>query len=482
MAFADGGVVLEATPGQLNQLVLQVVNFGDTAAAEELGLDHVIGKLGFACVNHNLAVLGLAVGNGDGHGLDAALIAAPAAARIIFGEHLMLRNGTLAGHQALGYGTAVEQDDLVLVIAVVVVPVQHGGGTLGGQTHGPHGDGGAHIDFAGGHNAPVIQLAEQHAGADPEVSLHLVPAPQSQRVQMVFVDVLVDDHAHLCQGKGVGGGDMGEVGVVFQPIQLGKNHSVVIRFALDLFKQLGKVKGFHIDAVLLHGDFIEAHGLECGGAGTDAAQVKPLHTVHDPADGCKVPEILGERGAERMHHMGLHDGERHIVLAEHVGDGELAAVGIPAMLEIHLADLVGVGLHQNGHACVLQGSDGTVFIRKDGHGEDHAVILALMLFQPLGVQAALVTGFHTAVTGQFGIHGDVVETCIGHGLDHILTGTVDQFAGHKTAVAEAKGKGHFFHVMFLLRSFQNGSALGFSRFQKIAVWAGSRFPARISDP
>ena len=45
---------------------------------------------------------------------------------------------------------------------------------------------------------------------------------------MVFVDVLVDDHAHLCQGQGVGGGDMGEIGVVLQVLQLGENNGIVI--------------------------------------------------------------------------------------------------------------------------------------------------------------------------------------------------------------------------------------------------------------
>ena len=145
-----------------------------------------------------------------------------------------------------------------------------------------------------------------------------------------------------------------------------------------------------------------------------------------------------------MYHMGLHDGERNIVLAEYIGDGELAAVSIPAMLEIHLADLVRIGLHQNGNARVLQGSDGTVFIRKDGHGENHTVILAFMLFQPFGIEAALFAGFHTAVTGQFRVHGDVVIARIRDSLDHILTGTIDQFAGHEATVAEAKGNGELF--------------------------------------
>jgi len=121
VALANGGVVLEAAASQLDQLILQVVNFRNTAAAEEFRLNHIVGELGFACINDNLAVLGLAVGDGDGHGLDPTLVAAPAAAGIVLSEHLMLRDGALAGHQALGHGTAVEQNHLVLIVAVVVV-------------------------------------------------------------------------------------------------------------------------------------------------------------------------------------------------------------------------------------------------------------------------------------------------------------------------------------------------------------------------
>ena len=41
------------------------------------------------------------------------------------------------------------------------------------------------------------------------------------------------------------------------------------------------------------------------------------------------------------------------------------------------------------------------------------------------------------------VHHNVVIASIGDSLDHILTGAVDQFSGHKTAVTEAKCKCHF---------------------------------------
>ena len=66
MAFADGGVMLEAAPGQTDELVLQIRDLGHTGHAEVAVLDDVIGELGFGGVNDDLAVLGLAVGDGDG--------------------------------------------------------------------------------------------------------------------------------------------------------------------------------------------------------------------------------------------------------------------------------------------------------------------------------------------------------------------------------------------------------------------------------
>ena len=53
--------------------------------------------------------------------------------RIVLGKHLVLGDGALAGHQALGDWAAVEEDDLVLVVAVVVVPVEHGSRAFGGK-------------------------------------------------------------------------------------------------------------------------------------------------------------------------------------------------------------------------------------------------------------------------------------------------------------------------------------------------------------
>ena len=288
---------------------------------------------------------------------------------------------------------------------------------------------------------------------------------------MVFVNVLVNDHRDLGQSVHVCLGYMGEICVVLQPFDFGQHHGIVILLFFDLCEQLAEVEGLHVDAVLLHGNLIEADGLESRGSGADAAEIEPLHAIDNPTDGGKIPQILLERGTQRMYHMGLETGERHAILAEDVGHGELAAVGIAPVGKIQLADFIGIRLHQNGHACILQRGDGAVFVGKDRHGEDHAVILAFVLLEPLSVEPALVPGLHAAVAGQRRVHHDVVVACVGDGLYHIVPGAVDQLAGHEAAVAKAKGKRHF--------SVHDDFSFHFSRSWLFVVCRNSRSTHRV---
>ena len=229
-------------------------------------------------------------------------------------------------------------------------------------------------------------------------------------------------------------------------LELGQDDCIVIGLGADLLKDLREVEGLDVDAVFLHGDLVEADGLERGGARADAAEVEALHAVDHAADSGEVAQVLLELGAQRMDNMGLEHRERDVILTEHVRDGELAAVGVAAVGKVHLADLIGVRLHENGHARVLQRGDGAVFVGKNGHREDHAVILALVLLEPLGVEQTLVARLNAAVAGQLLVHHDVVIAGVGDSLDHIVACAVNQLAWHEAAVAEAKGKGHFlFH-------------------------------------
>ena len=244
---------------------------------------------------------------------------------------------------------------------------------------------------------------------------------------------------------------MAEVGISTQVGQLLCHAGFVVGHVLYFPDKLGKVEGFNVDAVLLHGDFVKAHGLESSGTRTDAAQIEALHAVYHAANGGEIAQVLLERRAEGMHHVRLENGKGHLVLREYVRHGELAAVGVAAMGKVHFADLVRIGLHQNRHARVLQGGDGAVFVHKDGHAEDHAVILPLVLLEPSGVLTALVARFHRAVAGGGFLHHDVVIARVGHGFDHVVTRPEDQFSGHEPAVTKAQRKRHLlFHRCFIL--------------------------------
>ena len=220
----------------------------------------------------------------------------PAAAGIVLGEHLVFGDGALGGHQALGHGAAVEEDDLVLVVAVVVVPVKHRGRLLAGQRHGAHGDGGTHVDLAGGDDAAVVEVGKQHAGAHAQIGLQLVPAAQRQRVEVIVLNVLVQHAADLRQRHGVLLRHLAEVGVSAQVGELLRHAGLVVGHVFHLPDQLRKVEGLNVDAVLLHGDLVKAHGLEGGGARADAAEVEALHAVDHAADGGEIAQVLLESG------------------------------------------------------------------------------------------------------------------------------------------------------------------------------------------
>ena len=70
--------------------------------------------------------------------------------------------------------------------------------------------------------------------------------------------------------------------------------SVSFFFALYFENKFGQVKTFHVDTVALQGDFVKAHRLERGRAGTDTAEVEAFHALDDTADGGEVIEVFAE--------------------------------------------------------------------------------------------------------------------------------------------------------------------------------------------
>ena len=93
----------------------------------------------------------------------------------------------------------MEEDALVRIVFVVVVPVEACGGLLRCEMEGEHSDGVADIEFAAGGNAAVVEFAQQHAGGDFGGELQVVPAAEADGVQRVLFDKLIDGDGGLRQ-------------------------------------------------------------------------------------------------------------------------------------------------------------------------------------------------------------------------------------------------------------------------------------------
>jgi len=192
----------------------------------------------------------------------------------------------------------------------------------------------------------------------------------------------------------------------------------------------------------LESDFIEADGFERGGARTDAAEVETFHALNNAADCGEVVEILFKSVGQRMNDVGLHDGEGNLVLIENIGDREFSAVCVAAVIEVHLADFVGVCLHEYRHACVLKCGNRAVFVDEYGHTEYYTIVFTLVGLEPVVVNPAFVTGFDSSVACGVFVHDEIFVARIGHGLDHVIACSGDKLCRHESAVSEVKCKFH----------------------------------------
>ena len=248
------------------------------------------------CLNppFELAVLGKAVGKRHIESGDAPLVGAPARTGVALCKHLVFGDGALARHEALRHRSAVEQNDLVLVVTIVVVPVEAGGRLTACKRQRAHGDGAREVDLARAGDAPVVEFGDEHARADAEDGLHLVPAAQGNGIQPVFLDILIDDDGDLGERKFILFGHLCKIGIGFQSLFLGKHGGIVVPLVLHFEDELGQIEALHIDAIALQGDFVKAHRLEGGRARADTAEVEPLHPLHHAADRGEVVKIFAE--------------------------------------------------------------------------------------------------------------------------------------------------------------------------------------------
>ena len=192
----------------------------------------------------------------------------------------------------------------------------------------------------------------------------------------------------------------------------------------------------------MQGQLVVAHGLEGGGAGADRADGELPHAVDHGADAGEDVDLPGEFGGKGVADVGLEGGEADAELPEHVHDGELAAEGVPALLEAHPADLVGIGLDEDGLFEVAEGGHRPVFVPEIGQAQNGAVHLVLVFLQKGGIALAVGLGLHRAVLGQAPVHGHKLVAGPLEGFGHLLAGGVHQLAGEKAAVGKIEGKFH----------------------------------------
>ena len=150
----------------------------------------------------------------------------------------MFGNRTFLYHKALGSRSAVEQNYLVLIISVVIVPVKDCRRLLTCESHCPHGYRGSQINLTGGHDAAVIQLRKEYTRTYPKNCLHLVPAADRQRIQMILFDVFVNDNRYLSQSILVFLRNFAEVRIFHQAFFLSQNGSIRIGFVIYFVYEL----------------------------------------------------------------------------------------------------------------------------------------------------------------------------------------------------------------------------------------------------
>ena len=269
---------------------------------------------------------------------------------------------------------------------------------------------------------------------------------------MIFLYVFVDNDGDLCESEHVLCGNKSKVCVSLEVLNSCKHLLVVVSLLTNLEDKLGEVEGLNVDTVSLESNLVETNGLERSCSCTDATEVESLHTLNNAADSSEVVKVLTELGCKRINNVGLKNGEGDLILIENVSYRELTAVSIAAVLEVHLADGIGISLHKDRNTCILKSGNCAVLVDEYRHAEDNSVILALVGLEPIVVESTLVASLNCAVAGSILVHNEIVVACVGNSLYHVLACALNELCGHKAAVSEIQCKCLLFHnkISFVL--------------------------------
>ena len=157
-------VVLEAVAADVVEQPLELRHVGHRPGAE--GVEPVVGESALADISPNPSL-----GVGRGHPAEGKRPRRrPAFERSVGVFHAeraaedRRRGDADVGQEALRPVAAVKQRALVVVVAVVVVPIDEGGGRLRGELHRMHRQHARHVNLAGTRHESLAHHA--HQGAD----------------------------------------------------------------------------------------------------------------------------------------------------------------------------------------------------------------------------------------------------------------------------------------------------------------------------
>ena len=126
-----------------------------------------------------------------------------------------------------------------------------------------------------------------------------------------------------------------------------------------------------------------------------------LEAADDAADPDEPVEVGRELGAVDVAGMAGRVGEGDAVLVEIVGDGELAAEGVPAALDVDFIDFVVARLQQNGNvqARFVDEFGNRDLVAEIRQANDEAVDGNALVAKEGRILARVVTGLNRAVLG-----------------------------------------------------------------------------------
>ena len=143
-----------------------------------------------------------------------------------------------------------------------------------------------------------------------------------------------------------------------------------------------------------------------------------------------------------MHHEGLSGGELEVHLLKYRAQTQLSAERVAPICEIHLADFIGICLQQHGHIHIAQRGLDAVFIAEVRQADDHAVVFAVMLFEEIMIDHALLRGFHRAVFYAILFNFEQRNAHLCGGGTHIRVGGFDYGTRKKAAICNQQCKLH----------------------------------------